>query len=82
MLPRNSIPLAPARLTGCIHVNDVAIVDTILNSDGTFTLIFYQPIVSASTDVIEGIVTGVPNSVTNQFPIVVTDTVFAPAAVS
>jgi hypothetical protein len=61
----------------CVQPNGVAIVDTILNVDGTFTLTFYEPVDINSTDLIEGVVTGVPNSVTNQFPIVVTDTVFA-----
>ena len=61
----------------CVQPNGVAIVDTILNVDGTFTLTFYEPVDINSADIIEGIVTGVPNSVTNQFPIVVTDTVFA-----
>ncbi len=61
----------------CVQLNGVAIVDTILNVDGTFTLTFYEPVDTAATDIIEGIATGVPNSVTNQFPIVVTDTVFA-----
>jgi hypothetical protein len=63
--------------SGCVQLNGVAIVDTILNTDGTFTLTFYEPVDSAAADIIEGVVTGVPNSVTNQFPIVVTDTVFA-----
>jgi hypothetical protein len=62
---------------GCVQLNGVAIVDTILNTDGTFTLTFYEPVDTAATDIIEGVVTGVPNSVTNQVPIVVTDTVFA-----
>lgn len=61
----------------CVQLNGVAIVDTILNVDGTLTLTFYEPVNSAATDIIEGVVTGVPNSVTNKFPIVVTDSVFA-----
>jgi len=61
----------------CVQLNGVAIVDTILNTDGTFTLTFYEPVDSGAADIIEGVVTGVPNSVTNQVPIVVTDTVFA-----
>jgi len=61
----------------CVQANGVAIVDTVLNVDGTLTLTFYEPVDATSADIIEGIVTGVPNSVTNQFPIVVTDTVFA-----
>lgn len=61
----------------CVQANGVAIVDTILNTDGKFTLTFYEPVDATSADFIEGVVTGVPNSVSNQFPIVVTDTVFA-----
>jgi hypothetical protein len=60
-----------------VQLNGVAIVDTILNVDGTFTLTFYEPVDATSADIIEGVVTGVPNSVSNQFPIVVSDTVFA-----
>jgi len=61
----------------CVQLNAVAIVDTVLNADGTFTLTFYQPVSSSSLDVIEGVVTSVPNSITNQFTIVATDSVFA-----
>jgi hypothetical protein len=61
----------------CVQLNGVAIVDTILNADGTLTLTFYEPVNSAAKDIIEGVVTSVPNSVTNQFSIVVTDSVFA-----
>jgi hypothetical protein len=61
----------------CMQANTVAIVDTILNADGSFTLGFYQPVSTSSVDIIEGVVTGVPNSITNQFSVVVTDSVFA-----
>ena len=61
----------------CVQGNAVAIIDTLLNADGTFTLTFYQPLTTPSLDVLEGVVTGVPNSVTNQFAIVVTDSVFS-----
>ena len=61
---------------GCVLANTVAIVDTILNADGTLTLTFFQPL-AFSSDIVEGVVTGVPNSVTNQFTVVVTDSVFA-----
>jgi hypothetical protein len=66
----------------CVKANAVAIVDTLLNVDGTFTLVFYQPLPTqlSSGDLIEGVVTGVPNSVTNQFTVVVTDSVFASSA--
>jgi hypothetical protein len=63
----------------CVKANTVAIVDTLLNLDGTLTLVFYQPLPTqlSSGDLIEGVVTAVPNSVTNQFTVVVTDSVFA-----
>ena len=61
----------------CVQTNAVAIVDTVLNADGTFTLVYYRPLFSTSTDLIEGVVTDVPNSVTNQLTLVATDSVFA-----
>ena len=61
----------------CVQTNAAAIIDAILNSDGTFTLTFYEPLPFTSSDVIEGVVASVPNSLTNQFTIVVTDSVFA-----
>jgi hypothetical protein len=63
----------------CVNANTIAIVDTVLNADGTLTLVFYQPLPAAVStgDLLEGVVTGVPNSVTGQFSVVVTDSVFA-----
>ncbi|HEY1424883.1 MAG TPA: hypothetical protein VGF20_15630 [Candidatus Acidoferrum sp.] len=61
----------------CVQANAVAIVDTILNADGSFTLTYYDPLTPSSEDVIEGVVTGVPDSVNNQFIVAVTDSVFA-----
>jgi hypothetical protein len=61
----------------CAQTNAPAIIDTILNSDGTFTLTFFEPLQFTSSDIIEGVVTEVPNSVANQFTIVVTDSVFS-----
>jgi len=63
----------------CVKANTIAIVDTLLNADGTLTLVFYQPLPGAlfTGDLLEGVVTGVPNSVTGQFAVVVTDSVFA-----
>jgi hypothetical protein len=73
------ITLGFAQNFTCVKANTVAIVDTLLNADGTFTLVFYQPLPTqlSSGDLIEGVVTGVPNSVTSQFRVVVTDSVFA-----
>jgi hypothetical protein len=63
----------------CVNANTIAIVDTLLNADGTLTLVFYQPFPATvfTGDLLEGVVTGVPNSVTGQFTVVVTDSVFA-----
>ena len=72
-------PLGFALDFTCVKANTIAIVDTLLNADGTLTLVFYQPLpASLSTgDLLEGVVTSVPNSVTGQFTVVVTDSVFA-----
>jgi hypothetical protein len=61
----------------CVQLNSVAVVDAVLNVDGTFTLVFYRPLFTSSVDIVEGVVTDVPNSVTNQFTVVATDSVFA-----
>ncbi|PYU52456.1 MAG: hypothetical protein DMG48_03965 [Acidobacteria bacterium] len=53
-------------------VGQFASVDTVLNSDGTFTALEYDPIAPTSSDWIEGIVTSVPSSST-QFQIVTND---------
>jgi hypothetical protein len=72
-------PLGFAQDFTCVKANTGAIVDTLLNADGSFTLVFYQPLPAklSSGDLIEGVVTSVPNSVASQFTIVVTDSVFA-----
>jgi|KBSMisStandDraft_5_1062788.scaffolds.fasta_scaffold01322_2 hypothetical protein len=62
----------------CVQTNQVAVMDAILNSDGTITATFFQPIID-SGDLIEGVVTSVPNSVSDQFTLVATDSVFAPS---
>ena len=61
----------------CVQTGTAAIVDTVLNSDGTFTVVYYQPLASASLDIVEGVVTGVPNTTTQQCNIVVTDATVA-----
>jgi len=53
-------------------VGQVASIDTALNSDGTFTLLEFDPIAPTSSDWIEGIVTLTPSSPT-QFQIVTND---------
>jgi hypothetical protein len=67
-----------AQNSTCVQTNQVAVMDAILNSDGTITATFFQPIVD-SGDLIEGVVTSVPNTVSNSFTLVATDRVFAPS---
>jgi hypothetical protein len=62
----------------CVQTNQVAVMDAILNFDGTITATFFQPIAD-SGDLIEGVVTSVPNTVINNFTLVATDSVFAPS---
>src|SRR6266850_3469511 len=59
-------------------VGQVASIDTALNSDGTFTLLEFDPIAPTSSDWIEGIVTSTPSS-SSQFQIVTNDTFLASA---
>jgi hypothetical protein len=57
-------------------VGQIASIDATLNSDGTATMLEYDPLSVASVDVIEGIVTTVPSSPT-QFQIVTNDFISA-----
>lgn len=61
----------------CVQTNAVAVIDTILNANGTFTLTFYQPVFASAADLIEGVVTEVPDTVSNSLKVVVTDRIFA-----
>jgi hypothetical protein len=60
-------------------VGQVASIDTALNSDGTFTLLEFDPIAPTSSDWIEGIVTSTPSSST-QFQILTNDIFLASAS--
>jgi hypothetical protein len=62
--------------SGCIVQGQVASLDTVLNSDGTFTLLEYDPLATATGDWVEGVVTVIPSSST-QFQIITNDTVLA-----
>lgn len=62
--------------SSCVVSNQIAVMDGILNSDGTITMTLFQPII-ASVDWIEGVVATVPNSVSNQLTVVATDAVAA-----
>jgi hypothetical protein len=55
--------------SSCVVQNQVASLDMVLNSDGTFTLLEYDPLETATGDWIEGIITSTPSSPT-QFQLV------------
>ena len=63
----------------CAKVDQVASVDTIVNADGTFTLLLFDPFDSTSRDWVEGVIGLAPASGT-QFELVVSN--FVPAATS
>ena len=60
----------------CVVQGQVASLDMVLNSDGTFTLLEYDPLSTSTGDWIEGVVTALPSSST-QFAVVTNDAVFA-----
>jgi hypothetical protein len=58
---------------GCASpLGQVASIDTVLNNDGTFSLLEYDPLDVTSSDIVEGIVTATPLTST-QFDIVAND---------
>jgi hypothetical protein len=65
----------PAANSSCVVANQVAVMDAIFNSDGSLTLTLFQPMMTP-TDLIEGTVVTVPNSITSQTTVVVTDAAF------
>jgi hypothetical protein len=71
-----SIQNCPSNAISCAKVNQVANVDTIVNADGTFTLLLFDPLDAASNDWIEGVIGYAPTS-GSQFQFVVTN--FVPA---
>lgn len=68
----------PAQDSSCVQTNQVAVMDGVLNSDGTITATFFEPLID-SGDMIEGVVSSVPNTLNNTFTLVATDSVFAPS---
>lgn len=72
-----SIRCPAAQDITCVIAGQVAVIDTILNADGTIALTFFEPLLPSSFDMIEGVVTSVPDSVSQTFTMVATDTVFA-----
>jgi hypothetical protein len=62
--------------SSCVVQGQVASLDTVLNSDGTFTLLEYDPLATATGDWVEGIVTGVVSpSPSTQFQFITNDVV-------
>lgn len=57
--------------SGCVSANQIASMDAVLNSDGTFSIREIEPLVSTQQDLVEGIVFGI--NTTTQFSIAVTD---------
>lgn len=65
-----------ANSISCAQVGQVADMDTILNADGSFTLLLFDPFSSTSSDWIEGVISQLPSN-SSQFSIVVTNFVAA-----
>lgn len=64
--------------TSCVQTGQIASVDVALDSNGNFTLLDYDPLDTAASDWIEGVVMLVPTS-TTQFQIVAND-LFQPSS--
>jgi hypothetical protein len=62
--------------SSCVVLGHVASLDMVLNSDGTFKLLEYDPLDTTTKDWIEGIITFTPSSST-QFQLVANDLVLA-----
>lgn len=66
-------PTGTTTLSACVSANQVASVDAILNSNGTFSIQEIEPLLSAQQDFVEGTVISINSSNQTQFSIVVTD---------
>jgi hypothetical protein len=74
--PSNTLcPTGTKALSTCVSNGQIASMDAVLNSDGTFTIQEIEPLFASQQDIVEGIVFGI-NGLT-QFSIVVTDKVQA-----
>jgi Domain of unknown function (DUF4382) len=62
----------------CAQQGQVASLETVLNGDGTFALLQYDPLGITAGDWIEGVI-GLPPSSSTQFQLVTNDLVLAPA---
>jgi hypothetical protein len=65
--------------SSCVLLGQVASVDLVLNSDGTFAILEYDPLAIVPGDWIEGVVTSIPASST-QFAVVTNDFVSSTSA--
>ena len=74
----NCIALNLGTTFTCAKQGQVASVDTTLNSDGTFSLLEYDPLATTPGDWIEGIIDLVPSS-SSRFQLVVNNLVLAPS---
>jgi hypothetical protein len=61
----------------CVVMGQVASINTVLNSDGTFTLLEYDPLSTTTGDWIEGIVVPFTPPSSTQFALVTNDLVLA-----
>jgi hypothetical protein len=71
-----SPPVSLSSDFNCVKANQLASIDVTLNSDGTFTLLEYDPLDAVASDWIEGVVTAMPSSLT-QFEVVTNDVFLA-----
>jgi len=68
-------------LANCVSNNQVASMDVILKSDGTFAIQEIEPLLATAQDTVEGIVVSInPSSLAQQFTLVITNLI--PAAQS
>jgi hypothetical protein len=68
-------PTGTSTLSACVSAKQIASMDAVLNSDGTFSIREIEPLVSTQQDMVEGTVFA--TNTTTQFSIAVTDKVQA-----
>ena len=68
-------PTGTSTLSSCVSAKQIASMDAVLNSDGTFSLREIEPLVSTQQDLVEGTVFA--TNTTTQFTIAVTDKIQA-----
>lgn len=64
-------PTGTSTLSACVSANQIASMDAVLNSNGTFSIQEIEPLFSTQQDIVEGIVFAI--NTTTQFSIAVTD---------